>query len=110
MIYPVVANFAISRSSLPLQFGNDGVFVRWSESQYSGKTTHKQAPDAGLVAEAKAVKANTGRIYLDKLIKYLNAQASETKYAEFYESDLYVEPDTGEATDPNDSLDNIFVA
>lgn len=110
MIYPVVANYAIARSTLPLVFGNDGVYVRWSESQYSGKTMHKNAPDAGAMAEAKAQKANTGRIYLDKLIKYLNANASESKFPEFYNSDLYVEPDTGEATDPNDSLDNIFVA
>lgn len=107
MCYPVIANFAMAEAPFQFRLDNDGAYTSSASATSYAKYT---APaNAQEVAALKEQFYRTGRQYLDELVKYLNDTASPTLYAEFYESDLYVNPGGIAPPKINDTSEKIFV-
>lgn len=104
----VIANRVIAESQFPITLGPGGAYIIEYEAQYQGKKHN--APDGHSLYSFRKTHASRADVYLDRLIKYLNATASGSVLAEYYNSELYENPSAAEDQDNiNDSLTNNFV-
>lgn len=95
-ILPVVAHLSIERASQELNFifSSNGLRVEGIEANTSANdfNTPVARTDAFNVRQDAAVK---GASALKRLRKFLNEKASPTKYAAYFNSELYEAPGTG---------------
>lgn len=108
MIMPVVCNYAIANSPLPVEYGSDGAVSLFTSNDTTGQKNSRKAPDE------KTMRLNRERFtrkavhYLDKLTAWLNATATASVLPEYFNSPLYVAPTTAPLPDSNDSYNSIF--
>lgn len=109
-IKSAVAHLTVARAAVDnyIQLSADGVhMIATSGVNMKAKKTADQAATMPYVVAAE----RDGKAYLHKLRDYLNKNASEEKYATYYESDLYEEIEDGNYTPSgltNDSTKKIF--
>lgn len=107
-IYSAVAHLTIYRA-----LGDMVVKLDVSGAVLHEKLAIEGSPDQDVAAGLDRVNAkrfnvqNAGAQYMDKLKKYLNANASDSKYTAFFTSDLYEDPIEEEDEDTDS---NIYVA
>lgn len=107
-IFPAVANFAMANTALLIQRGNDGVYTIYSESEFSGNKNSKRPPSDAQLAADKEFHERRAKQYMDKLLTHLNANASDTVFPEYFNSDKYTDPTTAATPDINESLTKTF--
>ena len=109
MIYPIVANFAIATTVLPIQFDNNGAVTISSDLRFSGNQKTEKEPNDPNLYDLKTTKLRIGQQYLDELISYLNANARSVLFPAYFNSINYVAPTTTPPLDPNENYNAIFV-
>ncbi|QCR23075.1 DUF6712 family protein [Pontibacter sp. SGAir0037] len=92
-VQPALAHLVVTKAltSGGFAFQGEALLVNLLEDTDSG--TKSTAVDNEKRLQAKVQEAwNDGQAYLMKLKEYLNTNASATKYASYYNSNLYVKP------------------
>lgn len=98
-IHEAVCNRAIAKGILPLnlQIDERGHLVQGIQESHTMKM-QQHAKDAHLDTMVKQYNAEADAFF-EKIRSYLNANASASKYAVYFNSDLYVDP---EGSNPNE--------
>ena len=101
-IYAAVANLSIARaiSDSVATLDENGVVVY---ERIANSTTDAEVRSSAMdrVTQKRFAAQNNGMAYLDELRSYLDANASDTKYAAYYSSDKYTAP----LTDSDDDVE-----
>jgi hypothetical protein len=111
-IHQAVCNRAIEKGLIPLnlQIDERGHLMQGIQESHTMKM-QAHAKDAHMDTMAKMYAAEADAFF-EKLRSYLNANASATKYAVYFNSDLYVDPEgnnPNEDRHENQSEDPVFI-
>jgi hypothetical protein len=108
-LIPAVAHMAFADCDLPIERGDDGVFMLSNTA--GNDTQNKNLPSESVLQAIKRDHYNTGKIYLNEALDYLNKTATASILPEYYESAQYEDPTAtgyGDVGYNNDDLKTIF--
>lgn len=89
-LIPAVAHMAFADTDLPIERGDDGIFILSNTAGNDNK--NKTTPDDSVLQAIKRDHFNTGKIYLNDALDYLNKNASNSVFSEYFTSSQYEDP------------------